>query len=47
MNATKIIILIRKFNITDTLTARKNIIKVQRFKKLIMSKVIFERSKKY
>ena len=29
-----------------TLTARKNIMKIQKFKKLIMFKVIFKKSKK-
>ena len=46
MNATKIIVLTRKSNIENTLIARKNIVKIKKFKKLIIFKVIFERSKK-
>ena len=46
MNVAKIIILIYEFDITDTLTARKNIIKVRKFKELMMFKIIFEKSKK-
>ena len=46
MNAAKIMILIYKFNITNTLTARKNIRKVQKFNKLIVFKMIFEKSKR-
>ena len=41
------ITLICKFDVAITLTARKNIIKVQKFKKLIMFKIIFEKNKKY
>ena len=46
MNAAEKIILIRKSNIENTLTARKNIIKIKKFKKLIIFKIIFEESKK-
>ena len=46
MNATEIIVLIRKLNIKNTLIARKNIVKVKRFKKLMIFKIIFEESKK-
>ena len=42
----KLIILIYEFNVAITLTARKNIMKVQKFKKLIMFRMIFEKSKK-
>ena len=42
----KIIILIREFNVANTLTTRRNIIKVRKSKKLIMFKVIFEKCKK-
>ena len=35
MSAKKMMILIREFNVAITLTARKNIMKMQRFKKLI------------
>ena len=45
-NAKKVIILIREFNVAIILTARKNIIKMQRFKKLIICKVISEKNKK-
>ena len=40
------IILTSDFNVSITLTVHKNIMKMQRFKKLIMFKVIFEKSKK-
>ena len=46
MSAIKIIILIRESNIENTLTARKNIIKIKRFKKLMIFKIIFEKNKK-
>ena len=46
MNAAKIIALIRKLNIDDTLTARKNIVKIKKFKKLMIFRMIFEESKK-
>ena len=46
MNATKIIVLTYELNIKNTLTARKNIIKIRKFKKLMIFKIIFEKSKK-
>ena len=46
MNVTKINILIRKLNIENTLTARKNIVKIKKFKKLMIFRIIFEESKK-
>ena len=46
MNMKEMIILTREFNIAITLTTRKNIIKMQKFKKLIIFKVISEKSKK-
>ena len=46
MKIKEMIILTRDSNVAITLTARKNIIKIQTFKKLIIFKVIFERSKK-
>ena len=42
----KIIILIRELNIENTLTARKNIVKIKKFKKLMIFKIIFESNKK-
>ena len=46
MNVLKMIILIRESNIKNTLTARKNIIKIKKFKKLMIFRIIFEKSKK-
>ena len=46
MNAKKIIILIYEFDVAITLTTRKNIMKMQKFKRLIVFRVIFEKSKK-
>ena len=46
MNATEMIALICKSNIENTLIARKNIVKVKKFKKLIIFRIIFEKSKK-
>ena len=46
MNAIEIIVLIYKSNIEDTLPACKNIIKIKKFIKLIIFKIIFEKSKK-
>ena len=46
MNAAEMIILTYKSNIENTLTARKNIVKIKKFKKLMIFKVIFEESKK-
>ena len=46
MNATEIITLICKSNIENTLTARKNIVKIRKFKKLMIFRIIFEENKK-
>ena len=46
INAAKMIILTHKSNIENTLTACKNIVKIKKFKELIIFKVIFERRKK-
>ena len=46
ISAAKMIVLTRKSNINDTLTARKNIIKIKKFKKLMIFRMIFEKSKK-
>ena len=46
MNAVKMIILICKSNIENTLIARKNIVKIRKFKKLMIFRIIFEESKK-
>ena len=46
MSATEIIILIHESNIKNTLIARKNIVKIKKFKKLMIFRVIFEKSKK-
>ena len=46
MNIAKIIILIYKSKIKNTLIARKNIVKIKKFKKLMIFKIIFEESKK-
>ena len=46
MSATKIIVLIRELNIENTLIARKNIIKIRKFKKLMIFKIIFKKNKK-
>ena len=46
MNATEIIVLTHKLNIENTLIARKNIVKIKKFKKLMIFKVIFEENKK-
>ena len=46
MNAMKIIALTRKLNTINTLFARKNIVKIRRFKKLITFRIISEESKK-
>ena len=46
MSATKIIMLTRKLNTMNTLSAQKNIVEVKKFKKLIVFKVVFEKSKK-
>ena len=46
MNATEVIVLIRKLNIENTLIACKNIIKIKKFKELIIFRMIFEKNKK-
>ena len=46
MNTTKIIVLIYKLNIENTLITRKKIVKIKKFKKLMIFKVIFEKKKK-
>ena len=46
ISATEMIILTRESNIENTLIARKNIIKIKKFKKLMIFKIIFEESKK-
>ena len=46
MNIIKIIVLTRKLNMMNTLFARKNIVEVKRFKKLMIFKIIFKESKK-
>ena len=46
MNAAKMIALTYESNIKNTLTACKNIVKIKRFKELIIFKIIFEESKK-
>ena len=46
MNAAKIIILIHKLNIKNMLIAHKNIIKIKKFKKLMIFKIIFKENKK-
>ena len=46
MSAAKIIALTRESNTMNTLSARKNIVEVKKFKKLMIFKVVFEESKK-
>ena len=46
MNATKIIALTRESNTMNMLFARKNIVEIKKFKKLIIFKIIFEESRK-
>ena len=46
MNAAKIMALTRELNIMNTLLARKNIVEIRKFKKLMIFKIIFEESKK-
>ena len=46
MSATEIIVLIYKLNIKNTLIARKDIVKIKKFKKLMIFKIIFEKNKK-
>ena len=46
MSAAEMIVLARESNTENTLTARKNIVEVRKFKKLMIFKIIFEESKK-
>ena len=46
MNAAEMIVLTYKSNIENTLTARKNIVKIKKYKKLMIFRIIFEESKK-
>ena len=46
MNVTKIIALTRELNTMNTLSARKNIVEIRKFKKLIIFRIIFEENKK-
>ena len=46
MNATEMIALTCKLNIKDTLIARKNIVKIKKFKRLMIFRIIFEKNKK-
>ena len=46
INAAEIIALIRESNIENMLIARKNKVKIRKFKKLMIFKIIFERNKK-
>ena len=46
MNAEKIMTLTRDLNVNITLTTRKNTTKIQKFKEMMIFKMIFERSKK-
>ena len=46
MNIIEMIILTRELNIENTLTIYKNIVKIRKFKRLIIFKIIFKESKK-
>ena len=46
MNIKEVITLTRDLNIIVTLSTRKSTIKVQKFKKLIIFRIIFEKNKK-
>ena len=46
MSAAKMIVLIRESDIENTLTARKNIVEIKKFKKLMIFRIIFEENKK-
>ena len=46
MNAAEIIALTRKSNIENTLIVHKNIVKIKKFKKLMIFKIVFEENKK-
>ena len=46
MSAAKVVALTRKSNTMNTLPARKNIVEIKKFKRLIIFRVISEESKK-
>ena len=46
MNAAKIIALTRELNMINILSARKNIVEIRKFKKLMIFKIVFEKNKK-
>ena len=46
INIMKIIALTRELNTINILFARKNIVEIKKFKKLMIFKIIFEESKK-
>ena len=46
MNAAKIIVLTRELNTMNTLFARKNIVEIKKFKKLMIFRIISEENKK-
>ena len=46
MNVIKIIALTRELNTINTLFARKNIVEIKKFKKLMIFRIIFEKNKK-
>ena len=46
MSAAKIIALTRELNTMNTLFAQKNIVKIKKFKKLMIFRIIFEEIKK-
>ena len=46
INVIKIIALTRESNTINILFARKNIVEIKKFKKLMIFKIIFEKSKK-
>ena len=46
MNIAKMIALTCESNIENTLITRKNIVKIKRFKRLMIFKIIFEKNKK-
>ena len=46
MSVAKIITMTRESNIDDILIALKNIVKIRKFKKLMIFRVIFEKNKK-
>ena len=46
MNAIEIIVLTCKLNIENMLITRKDIVKIKKFKRLMIFRIIFEKSKK-